>query len=468
MDIQRENIVSVYIVNRNYGRYIEKSIESVLKQTFKQWELIIIDDGSKDNSKQIIEKYKILPRVTVVYQENKGLNVSNNVALRLANGQYIMRVDADDYLDENALSIMFQKMETKPELALVFPIYYVIDEHDNIISIVRRHEFRDGKVTLFDQPAHGACTMIRKSVLKDIGGYSELYRCQDGVDIWLKIVGKYKVENINLPLFYYRKHSANLTKKEGLIYRTHSLIINEHAKTLNIQKKNNICIIPLRSSLEGVSLLKKFAHTTLLDIALRAALEVSNISKIVVSTPDQLILDYVNRHYSHYRRKMIKDKRPTSLCGVNTYIEPTIEYILNEYRKILKKPDSITLLYTGFPFIDSIHLNKAINMLYLFEADCIIAVKGKNKLYYKHNGHGLTLLNVAYGILQLEREIIYEDTGLLRVVSYDYFEREKSVLGRKIGHVLLDDLAGMSIENDKDFAIGEFLAKNHYRPSIPK
>jgi len=122
MDIQRENIVSVYIVNRNYGRYIEKSIESVLKQTFKQWELIIIDDGSKDNSKQIIEKYKILPRVTVVYQENKGLNVSNNVALRLANGQYIMRVDADDYLDENALSIMFQKMETKPELALVFPI----------------------------------------------------------------------------------------------------------------------------------------------------------------------------------------------------------------------------------------------------------------------------------------------------------------------------------------------------------
>jgi len=75
---------------------------------------------------------------------------------------------------------------------------------------------------------------------------------------------------------------------------------------------------------------------------------------------------------------------------------------------------------------------------------------------------------VAYGILQLEREIIYEDTGLLRVVSYDYFEREKSVLGRKIGHVLLDDLAGMSIENDKDFAIGEFLAKNHYRPSIPK
>ena len=83
-------LVTVYITNHNYGKYISKAIMSVLKQSMNSFELIIIDDGSKDNSKKIIDKFKKNKKVISVFQKNKGLTVSNNLALRLAKGKYIM------------------------------------------------------------------------------------------------------------------------------------------------------------------------------------------------------------------------------------------------------------------------------------------------------------------------------------------------------------------------------------------
>jgi glycosyltransferase involved in cell wall biosynthesis len=75
--------ITVYITNYNYGKYIDQAIKSVLSQTFKDFELIIIDDGSKDNSKKIIDKYKTNKKIRIIYQKNRGLNISNNIALKL-------------------------------------------------------------------------------------------------------------------------------------------------------------------------------------------------------------------------------------------------------------------------------------------------------------------------------------------------------------------------------------------------
>ena len=155
-------LVTVYITNHNYGKYISKAIMSVLKQSMNSFELIIIDDGSKDNSKKIIDKFKKNKKVISVFQKNKGLTVSNNLALRLAKGKYIMRLDADDWLDRNALQIMSNYLEKNNNIGLVFPDYFEVDEKGDIINLVRRHDFK--KVKLLDKPAHGACTMIRKSV----------------------------------------------------------------------------------------------------------------------------------------------------------------------------------------------------------------------------------------------------------------------------------------------------------------
>ena len=123
--MNKENfLVTVYITNFNYGKFIKQAIESVLMQTEQSFELIIIDDGSTDNSKEIIEKYKDLKNIRIVYQKNKGLNVTNNIALRAARGKYIVRLDADDYFSPNALELLLEKLESDSMLGMVFPDYF--------------------------------------------------------------------------------------------------------------------------------------------------------------------------------------------------------------------------------------------------------------------------------------------------------------------------------------------------------
>lgn len=90
-------LVTVYLTNHNYGHFLRESVESVLTQTMSDFELLIIDDGSTDNSRDIIAEFESEPRVTTIFQQNKGLNVTNNIALRMARGKYIMRLDADDF-----------------------------------------------------------------------------------------------------------------------------------------------------------------------------------------------------------------------------------------------------------------------------------------------------------------------------------------------------------------------------------
>ena len=132
----KQTLVTVYITNHNYGKYINKAIKSVLGQTLKNFELIIIDDGSKDDSRKIIDKYKNNKKVLTVFQKNKGLIVSNNLALRLAKGKYILRLDADDWLDPHALEIMSSILEKNSKIGLVFPDYYLVNINGEILESV--------------------------------------------------------------------------------------------------------------------------------------------------------------------------------------------------------------------------------------------------------------------------------------------------------------------------------------------
>ena len=129
--------------------------------------------------------------ITVIEQENQGLNVTNNIAMRLARGKYIMRLDADDYLDENALQILANILDTKPDVSLVYPDYFEISPDGEVIRLVRREKI-GLEVKLMDLPAHGACTLFRTKVLKQLGGYMEEFSCQDGYEIWLRFIEKKK------------------------------------------------------------------------------------------------------------------------------------------------------------------------------------------------------------------------------------------------------------------------------------
>lgn len=107
-DIDVSVIVPVY----NSEKYLRKCIESVLEQTMSSWELILVDDGSRDKSFEICQEYaKKHNKISAVHQENSGSSVTRNLGLRMASGKYIAFVDADDWIDTRMLEVLVQKAE---------------------------------------------------------------------------------------------------------------------------------------------------------------------------------------------------------------------------------------------------------------------------------------------------------------------------------------------------------------------
>ena len=193
--MKKKDLITVYITNYNYGNYIDQCVQSILAQTYKDIEVIIIDDGSNDNSKENLEKYEKNKKIKIIYQKNKGLNITNNIAIKVSRGRYIIRVDADDWLRRDAISSLYKEIKKDKKIAMVFSNYFEVSSNGEIQNEFKRYNF--DKVKILDKPAHGACSLIDKKKLLMVGGYNENLNCQDGYDIWFKFISKYKIKHIN-------------------------------------------------------------------------------------------------------------------------------------------------------------------------------------------------------------------------------------------------------------------------------
>jgi glycosyltransferase involved in cell wall biosynthesis len=289
-------LVTVYITNYNYGHFIKQAINSVLQQTYSPIEILIIDDGSTDNSKEVINLYESLENITVIYQQNKGLNITNNIALRVSKGKYIVRLDADDYFTNDAIELMVEKLEQDENLGLVFPDYFYVDANGKIIGEHKRHDF-DSEVSLFDQAAHGACTMIRSKFLRNLGGYNENFSCQDGYELWVKFISHYKVTNVSKPLFYYRQHGKNLTTNEKRLLRTRAAI---NKSIIKMQQKSikALALIPVRGNMDGIAF-EKINDKTLLEIKVEQAFMAESVLSTVVVAENPVIGSFLEENLGH-------------------------------------------------------------------------------------------------------------------------------------------------------------------------
>jgi len=450
-------IVSIYLVNHNYGRYIEQAIQSVLAQTYKEYELLIIDDGSTDNSREIIDKYSNYKNIKVIYQQNKGLTVTNNIALRASSGKFIMRLDADDWLDKNALKILVNVLEYQENVGLVFPDYYKVDVAGEILQCIRRHNFDE--VGLYDQPAHGACTMIRKKCLEEIGGYDEAFRCQDGYDLWIRFIQRYQVKNINIPLFYYRQHGSNLTSNEELIYNTRAEILK---KCANAKKQNfkSLVVIPVRGGeIDPLSQpLRKLGGKPLIDWTIDCALKSQRVSGIVVTSPEKSLINYIN---SKYQEKVYCHIRGKHEARPNSYLDDTIRNAAKQYVDIRReKVDAVTVLYIESPFRSHKHIEMSFDLMNIFETDQVVGVCQDFGNLYSHDGHGLKLLNQE-NLLRLEADEIYREVGNMKTISWNWLFR-KSITGVPIvGHVVLNGVATISLSKEWEWTAAEAVAKNY-------
>jgi glycosyltransferase involved in cell wall biosynthesis len=449
-------VLTVYITNYNYGNYIRKAIESVFQQSFQDLELLIIDDGSTDHSRNIIEQYAERPNVRVIYQQNKGLNITNNIALQLARTRYIMRLDADDYLKADALEKMVEVLEANPEIGLVFPDYYLVDKEEHILAEIKRHDF-DKEVSLLDQPAHGACTMIRTEFLRNVGGYDEAYSCQDGYELWIKFVTKYPVANIREPLFFYRQHGENLTTNEERILHTRRTIKRDFINKNALELPVTVAIIPVRNTYLSGKLLPftELGGKTLLDIKIETALESRLIRKVIVTSADAGTGIYVRERYADEARVLFID-RPMSLARHNVSLVGTIRHVLAAPELEKEHITATMILPIEFPFLRVEDIEDAINTLVIFKADSVISVRIERSSFYQHHGGGMIPILDQEKFTRLEREALYKHVGGMTLTYAENLEKEGKVLAGKVGHVVVDQATSLGISSLYELEIARF------------
>lgn len=448
-----EPLVSVYIVNHNYGDYLDIAIESVLNQTYDSYEIIFIDNGSTDSSRKKIEKYYNNKKIKIILQKNIGLNAANNVALKLARGRYIIRLDADDFFDKNALEILVSKLEKDESLGMVFSDYYTVDNKGDLIEMYRRHDFSE--VELLDQPAHGACSMVRKEFLLAINGYDESYHCQDGWDLWVRFIRNFGISNINLPLFYYRQHGKNLTKGKKKILATRAEILKKNAKKKTGKNQKCIAVIPVRGTSDSkeATALKFLGKKRLIDWTIDEAIKSKKITNIIISTPDEEIINHVNQKY----KDIITYKRDIKLAGFSISLDEALTDLFKNIRLELKI-EKIFILFIEYPFRTWKFLDMASDTMDIFDIDRVISVKLEDKKMYKHSGKSLVPINTQF-FLKQEKNDIFSETGGIYLIKRGTMFKDKET-DKKIGHINIDPLGSFNISSDYGWQLAKILVKS--------
>lgn len=219
--INSTSLVSVIMSVYNGETYLAKSIESILSQSYSNLEFIIVNDGSIDNSIQIINDYKKKDnRIKVINQENIGLAISLNKAIKYSNGKYIARFDADDISLPNRLEKQIQYLETHNDYIMVSSSAYFIDKNDKIYG--RTCPLLSERLLLkqlkYINPIIHPSVVIRKDALEKVGLYDENIKqiCEDYY-LWNKLSKTGKIKVLFTPLIKFRMHNNNMSNSNHLL-----------------------------------------------------------------------------------------------------------------------------------------------------------------------------------------------------------------------------------------------------------
>jgi len=210
-------LVSVIIPSYNHAPYIQECILSIVNQTYKNIEIIVIDDGSTDNSKEILEELQKRWGFRLEFQANQGLSKTLNKAIRSAKGKYINTLASDDFLDLDKVERQVAYLENHPECSFVFGKVRMVDEQSRIIEgLTIVDPVRDPVESVkFASLLERNCipvasVMYTKEIWEKCGGYNENALVED-FDFCLKVAYRSKIAYIDEYFANYRWHGRNLT-----------------------------------------------------------------------------------------------------------------------------------------------------------------------------------------------------------------------------------------------------------------
>jgi len=200
-------VVSVVIPCYNQGEFLREAVDSVLAQTFQNFEIIIIDDGSTDTrTKRILKNFKA-PKTKILRQKNKGVSAARNAAIAKARGLFILPLDADDKVSPNYLKLAVKAMRSDKKLGIACGQTKLFGPE----TTDWKHPTYTPEAMLFDNALPPA-SLFRKTTWKKAGGYDEAMNFAEDRDLWLGILEQgLEAKKIVGATYYYRRHAGSVT-----------------------------------------------------------------------------------------------------------------------------------------------------------------------------------------------------------------------------------------------------------------
>jgi glycosyltransferase involved in cell wall biosynthesis len=205
---------SILIASYNNGNYISDTINSVLNQTYNNWEIVIVDDGSTDNSLEVINKYLKYKNIELHKNpRNMGCGYTKNKCIKKSSGDICGILDSDDVLEKNALEIMVKEHMSNPTTGLIYSSFYVCDKYLNIKSICDWVGPTDPKVTNINKARVSHFLTFKKKTYNKTIGINPKLRSAVDKDLIYKLEEVTKLKFINQPLYLYRENNKGISQK---------------------------------------------------------------------------------------------------------------------------------------------------------------------------------------------------------------------------------------------------------------
>ncbi len=362
-------LVSIIVTNYNYGKFIHRCLRSCINQSIHEssYEIIVVDDRSKDDSVKIIDEYKeFLPNLVFIKnKKNLGVARSANLAIKKSRAKYIVRVDSDDYVNTEFLSILSCYMSEHPSILGVSCDYYLIGENKNKTKIMSSK----------DNPISCGIMYDRKKLLK-LGLYNSSFRHREEEELRQRHGKKYDIHNLNFPLYRYQLHKKNKTKSKDYKKKFNNKIYNIRFKknksaTDKIKSllRNVIAIIPARSGSKRLKNKNMYSvwGKPMIYWTIFEAKKSSYINKIFVSSDSNKILSFAKKH----NVQIIK--RPSDLSGDKTIKMDAINHAIKSI-STKTKPSLVVSLQANSPTITKNDIDRCIEHLLKNDNNEVISV----------------------------------------------------------------------------------------------
>lgn len=220
--------VSVIIPAYNSMSYLPETLDSVLGQTFTDFDVLIVNDGSSDNIVEWASGIKD-PRVRLISQENKGLPGARNTGIAESRGEYIAFLDADDLWESTKLEKQVKCLDTHAEIGLVHTWMLLVDEHGNSTGRVLTSDAEGDAWEQVIQKNLIACpsVIVRRCCFEAVGVFDERCKAIEDWDMWIRIAVQYPFAVIKEPLSYYRQLSTSMSKNCQVMEQAFHLVIEK-------------------------------------------------------------------------------------------------------------------------------------------------------------------------------------------------------------------------------------------------